>query len=290
MNPGLEARLSALIDGELEPGEEAALRAEAARDPELASRLRELERVDEALRALPGPAVPADARSRLRARIREEEAETRAAAAEESPVRARGPGASRAPARPGRRGWIAAGAALAVAAAILLLLLRPGPGPEDDRVPLAGSDGPPEAPAPLPVEPTEPSLAADDLEFPDLLDPLPGPEGIAAADPIDDPFTELSAGDFTELSAGDFTELSADDFTELDAGDFTELDADDPFAELAAEDDAPTPPEPDEALADPSPDDVVALASDLDPEELSVVEVLDWLAELDELEAESRRG
>lgn len=274
MNPGLEARLSALIDGELEPGEEAALRAEAARDPELASRLRELERVDEALRALPGPAVPADARSRLRARIREEEAETRAAAAEESPVRARGPGASRAPARPGRRGWIAAGAALAVAAAILLLLLRPGPGPEDDRVPLAGSDGPPEAPAPLPVEPTEPSLAADDLEFPDLLDPLPGPEGIAAADPIDDPFTELSA----------------DDFTELDAGDFTELDADDPFAELAAEDDAPTPPEPDEALADPSPDDVVALASDLDPEELSVVEVLDWLAELDELEAESRRG
>lgn len=261
MNPDLEARLSALIDGELEPGEEAALRAEAARDPGLAERLRELERVGEALRALPGPAVPADARARLRARIHEEEAETRATSAEPSPVRTRATGTSRAPARPGRRGWIAAGAALAVAAAILLLLLRPAPRPEDDRVPLAGNDGPPEAPAPTPspVEPPEPALAADDLEFPDLLDPLPGPEGLAAADPIDvDPFTDL----------GD----------------------DDPFAELAADDDAPAAPEPDEALGDPSPDDVVALASDLDPDELSVVEVLDWLAELDELEAESRRG
>ena len=71
-----DERLSALLDGALAPAEEAALRAELARDPALAAQYEELARVDAALRALPARPVPADLRARLQTKIA---AEARAA-------------------------------------------------------------------------------------------------------------------------------------------------------------------------------------------------------------------
>ena len=112
MTPELEAKLSALLDGELAPEEAAALREEIARRPELAARLAELAAVDEELRALPGRPLPAELRARLAQRIRAE--------ASASPRRAPRGGAT-----PGsRRRWLAA-AALAAAAAALALVVLP---------------------------------------------------------------------------------------------------------------------------------------------------------------------
>jgi anti-sigma factor RsiW len=106
----LEAKLSALLDGELAPDEAAALREEIARRPELEARLAELAAVDSALRALPGRPLPADLRARLERRLRLE--------AEALPRR------SPAVRRAGRRRrWLAA-AALAGAAAALALLVQ----------------------------------------------------------------------------------------------------------------------------------------------------------------------
>ena len=115
MNPELEARLSALLDGELDPDEAAALRAELAREPALAARLAELGAVDEALRALPSRTPPAELRARLAERIR---AEARAFAAR----------------APGRRTLRLATAALAAAAAALALVLLTEPRREEPQI------------------------------------------------------------------------------------------------------------------------------------------------------------
>lgn len=125
MNPELDERLSALLDGELSPAEVAALRAEIARSPELAARLEALAAVDVGLRALPGRGVPPG----LRARVAEE---LRTPA-----THARGPSAARrAPFRRARR-WLAA-AALAAAAAALALLVLPRTHPHE--TPVASSE------------------------------------------------------------------------------------------------------------------------------------------------------
>jgi anti-sigma factor RsiW len=108
MSPEVEAKLSALLDGELPPGEAEALRAEIARRPELAARLAELGAVDALLRALPARPVPAGLRPQLGERIR---------ASREASAAPRG-----APRR--RRRWLAA-AALAAAAAALVLVALP---------------------------------------------------------------------------------------------------------------------------------------------------------------------
>jgi anti-sigma factor RsiW len=99
MNPELDAKLSALLDGDLAPEEEAALRAEIARSSALAERLAALTEVDESLRALPSRPAPAHLRERVRADVH---------------------------ARPARRvrRWLA-GAALAAAAAAFALLVLP---------------------------------------------------------------------------------------------------------------------------------------------------------------------
>jgi anti-sigma factor RsiW len=111
MNPELDEKLSALLDGELAPEEAAALRAELARSPELAARFAALAAVDEGLRGLPARGVPTGLRTRV--------AET-----------------LRAPQRRVRR-WLA-GAALAAAAAALALLVLPRPQPHE--TPVASSE------------------------------------------------------------------------------------------------------------------------------------------------------
>jgi anti-sigma factor RsiW len=68
----LDEALSALLDGELDAAAEAELRARLERSPEAASRLRELEGVDSALRGVPEPEVPGDLLARVHAAARSE--------------------------------------------------------------------------------------------------------------------------------------------------------------------------------------------------------------------------
>lgn len=110
MNPELEAKLSALLDGELAPAEVAALRDEIARSPELAERLAELAAVDDALRALPARPVPPALRARIAERIGAGGSVQARRATRRAPACA--------------RRWLAA-AALAAAAAALALVWLP---------------------------------------------------------------------------------------------------------------------------------------------------------------------
>ena len=71
--PELDELLSALLDDEVDPERADSLLDRVAREPELAERVAEFERVDEALRALPAPGVPADFAARMRARIAEQQ-------------------------------------------------------------------------------------------------------------------------------------------------------------------------------------------------------------------------
>jgi anti-sigma factor RsiW len=125
VTPELEAKLSALLDGELPPEEAAALREEIARRPELEAKLAELSAVDEGLRALPVRPVPAELQARLEERIR---AERRAQPRSPEAGRRAPPRAPRSGATPGwRRRWPAAAlAAAAVLALVLLVQLRRG--------------------------------------------------------------------------------------------------------------------------------------------------------------------
>lgn len=140
-DPQLDEALSALLDGELDAAAEAELRARLERSPEAASRLRELEGVDSALRGVPEPEVPGDLLARVHA-----------AARSESPAHA----VARGRAPHSRRRWLAVGAALAAAAAAALVLyLAPGPAPPGDPRPPAPVARAPEAPAPQQRTPEE---------------------------------------------------------------------------------------------------------------------------------------
>ncbi|MEE2674902.1 MAG: hypothetical protein VX466_13955 [Myxococcota bacterium] len=68
----LNEDLSALLDGELSPEREAELRVRIGREPALAARLAELERVDLALRAMPTEAGSAELGASLRAKLEAE--------------------------------------------------------------------------------------------------------------------------------------------------------------------------------------------------------------------------
>lgn len=161
-DPQLDEALSALLDGELDAAAEAELRARLERSPEAASRLRELEGVDSALRGVPEPEVPGDLLARVHA-----------AARSESPARtfARG----RAPG--GRRRWLAVGGALAAAAAAALTLyLAPGTSPPGDSRPPAPVARAPEAPAPPAPQQRTPQERASEPP-PTRLAEKPRPEG-----------------------------------------------------------------------------------------------------------------
>jgi anti-sigma factor RsiW len=166
MNPELDERLSALLDGELSPAEAAALRQEVSRSPELAERLAALAAVDEGVRGLPSRPVPTDLRARLAARL-------------ETAI-ARTPDAARhTPRRPMRR-WLAA-AALAAAAAALALLALPRAQREETRV--ARSAPTPVVPPPIePAPPVEPPAPAP-VEIVEQQPPGPAP---LAVDPSEE--------------------------------------------------------------------------------------------------------
>jgi len=174
-----DAELSAWIDGEL-PGERATeLRDRVASDARLARRVEVLRRVDDGLRALPAPPLPADLRERLAARIAADEGAPR-------PARRR---AQPAPRRRGLRRavWAAAVAAGAAAAVGLWLRMAPGEGAEEagPRVAVREPARPPIAvpPAPAPqLPPVRPGLPAPPgLEGP--LEPTPPPTLVARPEP-----------------------------------------------------------------------------------------------------------
>ena len=162
---GFAEDLSALLDGELLPERERALRAHVDGCEDCTERLAALARVDLALASAPLPALPDDLRARLDARI----------AREKPQVRPRADAAARRTAPRTRRRWLGApalGLAAAAAAALALYLaLRPGeatrsgapieeprvaerrrvePSPELPQVPEA-----PPRPAPAPAPPRE---------------------------------------------------------------------------------------------------------------------------------------
>jgi len=115
--PGLDADLSALADGELDEARARELRARIAAEPRLAARLRAFEELRASVRALPAPALPADLEARLAARL-----------------------AAETPSRMSRRAWRApAFAAAAIAAALVLYLaVRRPPSPPEVPATAAG--------------------------------------------------------------------------------------------------------------------------------------------------------
>jgi anti-sigma factor RsiW len=112
-----EADLSALIDGELRPEREAAVRAHVAVCPLCSERLQALCDVDLELAAATVLEVPADLRARLADRIAHDESAVAAA-----------PAVARGAPPPRRRRWLAnpVGVAVAAAAALAILYLVVG--------------------------------------------------------------------------------------------------------------------------------------------------------------------
>ncbi len=187
MRHELDEQLCALLDGELEPRDEARLRGALERDPALARRLRELEGVDAALRALPAPAASPDLRARLRARI------DASGGALSEPPRRRGRGQTtgrrRAPVRrPRWRLRVGLAASLALAAALLVWLALPRP-------PVPGSAPPGEAPlasqgapgSPAAMEPSPASSGAEASSETGVGSSMAGlsPEDVAVIEVLD---------------------------------------------------------------------------------------------------------
>jgi anti-sigma factor RsiW len=153
MNPEVDARLSALLDGELSSEQESALRAELARSPELATRLAALAAVDDGLRGLPGSPVPPDLRARLARRLRED------APARRAPLRA-------------RRRWLGAAAAAAAVAAAFAWVVLPRLARDDTQLARTAELPVPEAPAP-PAPAPAPALEEELVEEYALAGDLP---------------------------------------------------------------------------------------------------------------------
>lgn len=202
MNLELDEKLSALIDGELTPIEEAELRGELERSPELRQRLVALEAVDGALRVLPGSEASASLKARLQERLAAEEAprqtmhRTRSVSA--PPRRTRS-----------RMRWTAA---TAVAAALLALVLLSRPG--DERTPA--------------LEPL--AQNEDDLALDEIAVTTPRRPEIETLAPSADVEEKRAVEEFLAASAPD-EELDA---TALAAADDADLDVIDVLDLLAA--------------------------------------------------------
>ena len=154
----LDERLSAWLDGEFDSASETELRAELEARPELAARLAQLRRVDDALRTLPEPVVRPELAAQLRERLAEEGQRQR--------PRQRAVGA--APAR--RRRWIVPLMAAAAAAAFALLALPRLRETPPSKEPLIAR-APPAPAAPDVLEPQPRQVAP--------LDPAPEPDELA---------------------------------------------------------------------------------------------------------------
>lgn len=186
--------LSQLLDGELAPEAEAALRARIAREPSLAARLEALAAVDRELAALPLPELRPELRAGLARRIA-------ALAADDSG--ARDTSSSVDPRPRLRAAWAAAGA-IAAALALYLALARAPVArapefaadlPARPLPPIADAErpgvAPDSAPAPIAATPArslapEPSALAAAKEresAPDLAPPSPAVADVAAPTP-----------------------------------------------------------------------------------------------------------
>jgi negative regulator of sigma E activity len=283
-----DAELSALLDGALSAAEEMALRAEIARDPALAARLEALARVDAALRALPARPVPLDLRARLQAKLAAEAAPTA------PPIRAGAPArASR------RRAWRAgfAAAAAAAAAAVLVVVSRPsdptgGGGLRGEvattRAPQSAGDtgdaaasvaseravpdparAAAQSPGPVPseIEAGSPALLArgENAPLPAAPEPMPAGTAPAAGDTRATPLGS-DPGAVALAPTGPIGTAPASGDTEVPV-------------RLAV---APTP-----AIVIEVTDDEADALGELEPADAEIVAVLDWLGELEALEAEA---
>jgi negative regulator of sigma E activity len=296
-----DAKLSALLDGALAPGEESALRAELARDPALAARLAQLARVDAALRALPVRQVPADLRARLHAKL----------AAEASAGPALSAVRAGAPARPTRRrAWLAGLSAAAAAAAAALVVVVIGPGRERDGVVSPASElaasRMPDAPArEVTSDSTADALAQapgaaaglaasarpDSVELPGAVDAsvrhVTAATSAAATHPgsslaIDSAPAESRRGaQDGGLAPADSSSPGGSSATRV----ATAADSREHTADLASSTSAGAAAQP--ALWIEATDDEAAALGELEPADAGVVAVLDWLGELDALEAEA---
>lgn len=177
--PEEQAELSAYLDGELETGAAALLRERLDREPSLATQLRELEAVDEGLRAIPPAEVPRDLAARMHDRIAAE----RGAADVVALRRAARP-------RPALRRALYATAALAAAVAIALLMrsqLAGGPTPQLAAPEAAPRDQPLEEREAreliAPKLPAPPSLPVPEVPTPVAPAPVE-PRAIAAPERI----------------------------------------------------------------------------------------------------------
>jgi negative regulator of sigma E activity len=298
-----DAELSALLDGALAPPEERALRAELARDPALAARLAQLARVDAALRALPARPVPADLRARLQAKL----------VAEASVRPALGAARSGAPVRPSRRrAWLAGFSAAVAAAAAALVVLVVGPSRERDHALSPASElvasRTPDAPArPATADssgdaPPQASRAAAGLAATARTDSAGLPSAGGAPDPArlataatpaaaPDPGNSL-ASDSAPAESGRGAQdsaLASADSGPPGGGTATSVaaasDSLERTTELAASASAGAVPQP--PLWIEATDDEAAALGELEPADAGVVAVLEWLGELDALEAEA---
>ncbi len=261
-----DAELSALLDGALSAHDATALRAEIERTPALASRLAELARVDEELRALPARPVPRDLRARLQAKL-------------DADARVRPPlGAPRrgAPARAGRqRAWIAGFAAAAAAAIVAVIALpgRDGGTPPSERVAVS----PALVAKPASENPGDSRVAADFAAVTDESEPFhaqPAPPVEIAREPLAT----------TPKTPGEAGPARSDEIVVATAGRGA-FEPEVPALEISA---GPAP-----SLATVSGPAILVEVSDEESEALdelelgdtSVVAVLDLLNELDALEA-----
>jgi negative regulator of sigma E activity len=276
-----DAQLSALLDGALAAAEETALREELAREPALAARLAQLAQVDAALRALPARPVPADLRSRLQAKLDAEPAVR--------PALARSRGS--APARPRRRAWLA-GASVAVAAAaaaLVVLVMAPGE-PRGDLAADSAERATEPAPGALPrqeaprvaASETAPARAEDSLAAPPHVDEVPSPARVASAAETTAASDSLAPENPQAADALGSQEIVATASRSPTAAPVAgaEIVMPSPTVELAAAD-SPAP-----LWVEATDAEAAALAL-LEPHDAGVVAVLEWLGELDALEAEA---
>jgi negative regulator of sigma E activity len=307
MTSARDAQLSALLDGALGAEEAAALRAEIARDPLLAARLDQLARVDAALRALPARPVPADLRARLQAKL-DAQVHDEARAREAHSPRAQ-PDAMRgkAPARLSRRrAWLAGLSAAAAASAAALLVLAGGPNPKrevSDAPSFARADAPATNPGAQAAGPElAPEAPRHSAATPSAND---APPAAAGGTPSPATLASGTASTGTDMERGpeapiaprhDYVGDLADD-SNLAAAEAAVSEAAAPLPERSAE---AARQEPTTLAADVAPEadaspalwieatDAEASALELlEPADADVVAVLDWLNDLDALEAEA---
>jgi anti-sigma factor RsiW len=212
---GYEEDLSALIDGELGAAREAEVRRHASSCARCTAQLDGLQRIGDALRAVPIPDLPWNLESRLRARIEEDRAERRRVVLGVAPP---------APRRISPRLGIAAAVALAASLALLLVFGPRRSGDEstapDRRVarerPVPAPESPRSVKPEIPEPPAEAKIAVEQ----------PAPVRVPASAPIAPPAASTreilaSASDDELAVALDFETI--DEFEIIDNLELLEL-------------------------------------------------------------------